>query len=198
MGRQPAPMPYLLAPLVAPAGTAGRRPRGLFLSISPALTRGSGLPHRNVDLSAPENPDRARGAWPVGWRRGPTSPGRTLATGMRPGRGGPGGGSRPRASHAAFPRVKALASPQPDRGPGGGEAARSFSGRGKLGTFPSVCTALRQEAAAPESPTRAKMGPYELALRCSESLGPLSSDLREQPSTAPVTTGLPRILAPVL
>lgn len=76
--------------------------------------RGSGLLQRNADLSAPENQNRVQGAWPGSWRRSPTSPGRTQAPGTGPGGVGPGGGSRPRASHAAFPRVQALASPKPD------------------------------------------------------------------------------------
>lgn len=73
---------------------------------------------------------------------------------LRPGRGGPGGGSRLRASHAAFPRGQAFASLERADSRKGG----SLPKRGKQGAFPSVCSVLPQEAAAPKSPSGAFAG----------------------------------------
>lgn len=64
--------------------------------------------------------------------------------------------SGPRASHAAFPRVQALASPKLNSREEGG---RSLPRRGKLGASPSVCADLRPpEAASPRSPPGAFAG----------------------------------------
>lgn len=106
--------PYLLAPLVTLAGTAG--PGLLLLLISPAFMRGrSGLLQRNVEECRPVCTRKPKLS-PRGVARWlEEKPHFTWAdTGMRPGREDPGVGSRPRASHAAFSRVLALASQKPD------------------------------------------------------------------------------------
>lgn len=103
------------------------------------------LLQRNVDLSVPENQNRVQEAWPGGWRRSPTLPGRTLASGMRPGQAGPGGGSRPRASRAGFPCMQVLASPRPDWGGAGGGQRRSLPGEESWGLSPlcaPTCTSF--------------------------------------------------------
>lgn len=83
---------------------------------------------------------------------------------------GPGGGFRPRASHAAFPCVQTLASLKLDSREGRRLPEREES----LEAFPSVCSLLLWEAAAPKSLSGASAGILSICVRYLESLEPIT------------------------